>query len=193
MLVTKLFLKLRKVFLYLGDKLVNCLFQIGILISLAHRNLQQCLFSRFHRFCNVHVDFIFQWEAYSLSRGIEFSLREGSKWILPLLKLCCDFFFLHVFFYCYITLKLKLFWCYVERRSFLFIPLKKLRLVIAVFMFPRTLDNSFSPVIPDGESVEVTRDASVHGSIIYSCQDTEATEAFMKKWMDEKAALRAWF
>ena len=46
-LVTKLFLKLRKVFLYLEAKLVNCLFQTRILISLTHWNIEQHLFSRF--------------------------------------------------------------------------------------------------------------------------------------------------
>ena len=48
-------------------------------------------------------------------------------------------------------------------------------LVIAIFMFPRNLDNSFSSELVDGKSVKVAMDAIVNSSIIYSCQDMEAT------------------
>lgn len=48
-------------------------------------------------------------------------------------------------------------------------------LVIAIFMFPRTLDNSFSSELVDGKSVKVAMNAIVNSSIIYSCQGMEAT------------------
>lgn len=60
------------------DKLVNCFFQSSILITSTPWIMEQYLISRFHKFCNVHVEFIFQWEAYLHWWGKELLPRDQS-------------------------------------------------------------------------------------------------------------------
>lgn len=64
------------------DKLVNCFFQSSILITSTPWIMEQYLISRFHKFYNVHVEFIFQWEAYLHWWGKELLPRDQSELFL---------------------------------------------------------------------------------------------------------------